>query len=71
MEVSSAFNNEVEVHLHVWLTFRQKLTDLDWSVTRQFVPTCRYSTGSQALAFHMEFYKKALISHPEILSETE
>ena len=42
----------VEVHLHVWLTFRQKLTDLDWSVTRQFVPTCRYSTGNQALAFH-------------------
>ncbi len=33
----------VEVHLHVWLTFRQKLIDLDRSVTRQFAATCRYS----------------------------
>jgi hypothetical protein len=38
--------------MHVWLTFRQKLIDLDWSVTRQFATTCRYSTDSQALAFH-------------------
>ena len=35
-----------------YLLKSQDIIDMDWSITKQFAATCRYSTDCQALAFH-------------------